>query len=273
MDNFIRGHMGKFYSQNGEDFLLSKLFEGREKGFFVEVGCIDGRRFSNTLHFEEKGWTGICVEAHPDYIALLKQNRSHSIVVHCAAGEKDEDEVTFYANSRGSLSTLDKSQEDKFRNEYGKYFTGFEEKKVSKRRLDSVFREAGAKKIDFLSIDIEGHEYEALKGIDFNKYRPAVLVIEEDEPESQKLINDLLSPHGYEVIARLANNFIYSIDKGLASAVDNKLFKGVELVHTQHPLDKTGDNVIKIDIDTRHSPQAKATLLSRIFSYGRTKKD
>ena len=79
--------MVNYYSQHGEDFLLDRLLSDKKRGFFVEVGCIDGRRFSNTLIFEERGWRGLCVEAHTGYIELLRQNRPNSIVCHCAAGE------------------------------------------------------------------------------------------------------------------------------------------------------------------------------------------
>lgn len=113
------------------------------------------------------GWRGLCVEAHAGYINLLKRNRPKSIVCHCEVAEKDEEEATFYANSRGSLSTLDKSQEKRWKEEFSHYFTGFEEQKVSKRRLNSIFRKFGVEHIDFVSLDIEGYEVEALSGIDF----------------------------------------------------------------------------------------------------------
>jgi len=103
-----------YYSQHGEDFILNKIFPN-PNGFFVEVGCIDGLRFSNTLFFEKKGWKGICIEAHTSYIDLIKSNRLNSRVVHCAIGEKDEGIVTFYANARGSLSSLDKTEEERFK--------------------------------------------------------------------------------------------------------------------------------------------------------------
>ena len=40
--------------------------EKEKKGFFVEIGCIDGKMLSNTLHFEEKGWNGIPDQYHGD---------------------------------------------------------------------------------------------------------------------------------------------------------------------------------------------------------------
>jgi len=123
-----------FYSQHGEDFLLNKIFGGKKNGYFVEIGCLDGIEFSNTYHFERKGWRGCCIEAHKDFIDSLRKNRPKSAIVHCAVGEEDRDNVTFYANKVGSLSTLDKSEEDRWKKHYTKDFHGFEEQQVSMRQ-------------------------------------------------------------------------------------------------------------------------------------------
>ncbi len=64
----------------------------------------------------------MCVEAHAGYIELLKKNRPNSIICHCAAGEKDEANATFYANARGSLSTLDRSREERWKKDFSGYF-------------------------------------------------------------------------------------------------------------------------------------------------------
>lgn len=242
--------MIKYYSQHGEDFLLSEIFKDKKNGFFVEVGCIDGRRFSNSLTFEKRGWRGLCVEAHADYIKLLKKNRANSIICHCAAGEKDEDQVTFFANARGSLSTLDKSKESNFRKNYGKYFSGFEEQKVKKRRLDTLFREHNINEIDFISLDIEGYEVEALMGIDFQQYKPLVFVIESDSANHELQLDNILIPNGYTKSTRLASNIFYLIDQKLEKRTKNKRFH-VSLTHTRHPLDRGEDVPVEILIDTR----------------------
>jgi FkbM family methyltransferase len=201
--------MTNYYSQHGEDYILSEMFKDQKDGFFVEIGCIDGKRFSNTLTFEERGWKGMCVEAHSDYIDLLRKNRPGSLVCHCAVGEKDDDNVPFYANSRGSLSTLDISKEDFYREHYSKYFTGFEEQRVAIRTLTTLFREYEVAAIDIISIDIEGYEIEALKGLDLHRYRPRVILIESDSVEQENQIDEILSPRGYIKFVHVGENIIY----------------------------------------------------------------
>lgn len=251
-----------YYSQNGEDFILDLLFKKKEGGFFVEVGCIDGKRFSNTLCFEEKGWRGLCVEAHAGYIELLKLNRPNSIVCHCAVGEKDEEQVAFYANSRGSLSTLDRSLENYFKSAFEGYFTGFEKQIVQKRTLDSLFIEHSIENIDILSLDVEGYEVNVLKGLNLRKYRPQVLVIESDNAKHEKCIDQILLASGYVKSVRVASNIFYLGDKKKKRLIEDRVFE-VELVHTRHPLDR-GKNVhIKAVVDTRIN--SNNTFLRKIF--------
>lgn len=241
--------MINFYSQGGEDVILNELFEGQGDGFFVEVGCIDGRRFSNTLTFEERGWKGLLVEAHSGYMDLLRENRPNSIVCHCAAGEKDEDDVIFFANSRGSLSTLDKSRESQFKRRYKQFFTGFEEQRVSKARLDTLFKKHNVKEIDILSLDIEGYEVEAMRGLDLGIYRPRVLLIESDSPRHERSLDNLIIPFGYSKSVKIGGNIFYLIDASMKRKIENRKFEPV-LIHTQHPMDKCGDTRLKIRIDT-----------------------
>ena len=201
--------MQKYYSQNGEDFLLDQIFKGKPNGFFVEIGCLEGIVFSNTYAFEKKGWKGICVEAHNGFIAELRRNRNGSTVIHCAVGEADKDNVTFYANKIGSLSTLDKKMEDRWNQTHKSFFYGFEEQIVNMRTLTTIFDENKVSSIDFISLDIEGYEVEALLGLDLNKYRPRLMVIEYKDEEHKNRLEAILSPQGYIHLSTLNENMFY----------------------------------------------------------------
>jgi FkbM family methyltransferase len=241
--------MANYYSQHGEDFLLDRIFEGQPTGFFVEVGCIDGIRFSNTLSLEQRGWKGMCIEAHADYIGALRRNRPGSIVEHCAAGEADEDAVTFYANFRGSLSSLDKEQEERFRG-FGKYFGGFTEQKVAKSRLDTLLARHQVESIDVLSIDIEGYEVEAMRGLDISRYRPRVMVIEVDGKAQEDALDALILPHGYLKWVCFGGNLFYLSDASLADPVRNREMQA-EIIRVRDDFDGTDTGRIRVTIDTR----------------------
>jgi len=263
--------MTNYYSQHGEDFLMDIMLQ-MEKGFFVEVGCIDGKIFSNTLSFEERGWKGLCVEAHADYIQLIKQNRPGSIVCHYAVGEKDEDDVIFYANNRGSLSTLDKSKQIDWKKNYAPYFHGFDEQHVAKKTLSTIFRENQIQKIDILSVDIEGYELQALKGLDFHIYKPTILVVEADNPDTEQALDDYLLPLGYIKSVRLASNVFYVISAIYHQHIIGKVYEHVKLIQTPHPVDGGEGLTREIELDARQSnvlikeQQPSRGFLARFFS-------
>lgn len=204
--------MDTFYSQHGEDFLLDKIFQNKSNGYFVEVGCLDGVEFSNTYFFEKKGWKGACIEAHNDFIPRLEKNRPNASIIHCAIGEADKERVTFYANRIGSLSTLDKTQEQRWKENYRDYFYGFEEQSVPMRTLTSVFDELNVKEIDFISLDIEGYEVQALQGLNFKKYSPRIFVIEYKDDQHKAALEKILFPVGYKFFSRLGCNLFYGLN-------------------------------------------------------------
>ena len=43
------GYAIKCYSQEGEDMILRRIFEGHKNGFYIDVGAHHPRRFSNTF--------------------------------------------------------------------------------------------------------------------------------------------------------------------------------------------------------------------------------
>ena len=58
------------YSQNGEDLILNRFLENKEKGFFIDVGAHHPIRFSNTYFFYKKGWSGINIDAMPGSMTM-----------------------------------------------------------------------------------------------------------------------------------------------------------------------------------------------------------
>jgi FkbM family methyltransferase len=228
----------RYCSQYGEDAILWQLFgENRTNGFFVEVGALDGRRLSNTYSFELAGWRGVCVEAHRAYHELLRGNRPRSVCVHAAVGERDAEVVPFYANRRGSLSTLDATMEGEFRRRFGAYFTGFEVQQVAMRRLDTILSEAGAPApIDLVSIDVEGRELAVLRGFDLGRYRPRALVIEAAFDGEADEMDAYMQAAGYVNARVLHANRLYCRERTDAAVVATAS-ADVAFERFEHPLD------------------------------------
>ena len=92
----------RYYGQNGEDYILWNFFKYKKKGFYIDVGAFDGLHYSNTKSFEEQGWNGICVEAHPLYYEKLTKTRENSINLHSAAiGDPNLEKIEFSIEQMG----------------------------------------------------------------------------------------------------------------------------------------------------------------------------
>jgi hypothetical protein len=78
--------------------------------------------------------------------------------------------------------------------------------------LDAVLKEAGAPAaFDFLSIDVEGHEIEVLRGFDIARWRPRLILLEDHVADLSK--HRYLKSAGYRIIRRHENNGWYVRDE------------------------------------------------------------
>jgi len=206
----------KFYSQNGEDYLLWEFFDHKPTGFFIDVGAFDGIHLSNTYAFEQIGWTGICIEPHPEYFPLCSNNRKRSLCLQVACVSDDQNQfVDFFAEETGLLSGL--NTEDNIADIQNRYnarkleFTGIRKVTVLCKALNSIIQECSCQNvnIDFVSIDVEGTELDVLKSIDLNRYLPRVIVIEANtEKEKSELESFLHENSDYKLARSLkVNNF------------------------------------------------------------------
>ncbi|MDX2114040.1 MAG: FkbM family methyltransferase [Planctomycetota bacterium] len=238
-----------FYSQHGEDALIAEAFSDVAEGYFVEVGCIDGRRASNTLMLEELGWTGCCVEAHEDYVELVRRNRPRSRVLHCAVGDRDAGEIAFYSNARGSLSTLDRSLGPEFARRYGACFHGFVEKRVRMRTISSILDEIGAAQVHVMSIDIEGCDHLAVRGLDLGRHRPELLIVEAGSAEAEREIDAKMLGAGYLRGVKVAGcNVMYFRERERLARLAGRRFRGESRL-TAHPMDDAPDDRVPFTID------------------------
>jgi FkbM family methyltransferase len=189
-------------SRNASDheMRLVAAFFGNIKGYFVEVGANDPRERSQTWHLEQAGWTGILIEPQPDLATKLRANRKAKIFeVACSSPENAGRELPLHV--AGPLSTLDRKH----------MAPGATPEKVITvpiRTLDSILMEAGCPaKFDFLSIDVEGHEIEVLRGFDIAHWRPRLILLEDHVADLSK--HRYLTASGYRIVRRHENNGWY----------------------------------------------------------------
>jgi len=174
MRPFARFH----FSQEGEDLVLKRLFEGQASGFFVDVGAHHPFRFSNTYWAYQNGWSGVNIDATPGSSRPFNRWRPRDVNVEICIGtvERTLDYTIF---SEPALNTYDSSRVDSLSSsKYSPKGTV----RLQTRRLDNVLSEIFVGNsdpvIDFLSIDVEGSEMDVLESNDWLRFKPRVIVIE-----------------------------------------------------------------------------------------------
>jgi len=170
------------YSQNAEDVLLWRALGHVKNGFYIDVGANDPEEHSVTKAFYDAGWRGISIEPLPSFHQAFLEQRPRDVNLAIAAGSSNG-ELTLYDTPqvRGWASP-DKTVAEMHRAE------GHEvaEITVPVRTLASVCEEHVKGEIHFLKIDVEGFEGEVLRGMDFARWRPWILVIEATLPGSRE---------------------------------------------------------------------------------------
>lgn len=195
---------GSFYSQNLEDKTLAYIFRGKV-GTCVEVGAYDGIYLSNTYHFEQLGWRCILIEPNRDLCKRIREVRNNAMVFECAASDQTT-QAWLYAggNDRDDMySSLEPSKllaEPRRAMSYP----------VKIRPLDTILEEANITSIDFLTIDVEGHEAAVLNGITLDRWKPLIVLIEDNSDLSDATIERHMSEAGYFRLYRTGVNDWYA---------------------------------------------------------------
>ncbi|WP_085712746.1 MULTISPECIES: FkbM family methyltransferase [unclassified Pseudomonas] len=162
------------YAQNFEDVRLWRALQHFGNGFYIDVGANDPIHDSVTKAFYDHGWQGINVEPMQNYYDALRHHRPRDTTLQCVASDQPG-EMTFYGIPGTGLSTADPVVAQERKN----LGMDVQNLTVNARTLTSICEEyAGEQPIHFLKIDVEGHEETVLRGMDFSRFRPWIILIE-----------------------------------------------------------------------------------------------
>jgi FkbM family methyltransferase len=187
------------YAQNAEDVRLRRAFLGQKQGIYIDVGANHPVVFSITKHFYEQGWSGINVEPLPKQFALVAADRTRDTNLNVGCSSKPGSAKLYAARGGASgMSSLTASEVE----EHTRKGFEFDEINCQLVTLASVCEtHIGERTVDFLSIDVEGHEREVLEGADFSRFRPRVVLLEATRPNSTEPTHErwehLLLSQGY----------------------------------------------------------------------------
>lgn len=190
--------------------------------FYVDIGAYDGLSSSNTAHFDiNLGWNGICIEPHPDVFPDLEKNRPQSLNMNICVSSVDC-EVDFLSvkspeNSpvswkpemlSGIYSEFSDQGKNRITNDLSIHGGSTEIIKVKSRPLNDILKENSITKVDYLSIDTEGSEYDIISSVDFDYFDIRIITAENNSGSND--VKKLLEQKGYIFLTKCCSDEIYA---------------------------------------------------------------
>lgn len=209
-----------YYSQDAQDrFLHEHVFHHFRNGYFVDVGAYDGKNINNTLFYENTyGWTGMNFEPLPPIYARLIKNRPKCLNFNFAINDK-EGEFDFYNNTQmttmlsGLVVHYDPRHKNRLDQANADDHNATSLIRVRARPLRDIFEEHKVKRVNYLSIDVEGAEKAVLDSIDFDKVFIDVIGFENNYNDSAtENIKKMLESKGFNYID-FRNTDVFMINK------------------------------------------------------------
>lgn len=178
------------WSQGGEDLALLSVFSKIRPGRYIDIGAHHPSRFSNTRHLYQMGWTGVNIDADQDLVDEFLLSRPKDVSFVAAIGSQPE--YVLHVFNEKLVSTTDSARITPEVSIGRKYMGSRKVRGVSLRKvIDDYFPE---ERVDLISIDIEGSDFDALSSIDFDTLEfhrwPEFILVETYPPVTNALSTD-----------------------------------------------------------------------------------
>jgi hypothetical protein len=207
--------VSRTWSQEGEDQVLQRLFESKPNGFYVDIGAHHPKRFSNTYLFYKRGWKGLNVDAMPGSMDAFNRYRPRDINVEIGVG-LTASELDYYIFNEPALNGFSKELSD-MRNDPN---LGYEVNKIVKVQvlpLSTILDQylPLGQEIDFMTIDVEGLDFEVLSSNNWTKHRPTFVLAEVLRSNIDEIHNSnigrLMREAGYDLYAKCVNTIFFKV--------------------------------------------------------------
>ena len=201
-------------TQFGEDKYIIELFDKNFVGKFLDVGCYHPTRHNNTYRMYKSGWSGMNIDLNPLTIELFDFMRPRDININSGVSDTEIEKKLYFIDELNTQNTLDKNQLNFLKNHHNIKESEIFEKKIKTRNLNNILDDHKFYNIDFMNLDIEGHELKVLETLDFDKINIRYLCIEMIEHNKESVMNNekiknLLSQNNFKLIKNFDFNFIY----------------------------------------------------------------
>tara|TARA_Y100000816_G_C26085544_1_gene572758 strand:+ start:878 stop:1612 length:735 start_codon:yes stop_codon:yes gene_type:complete len=207
----------KFYfksSQFDEDLKISNLFEKNYKGNFIDLGCFHPTRQNNTFKLYKRGWRGINIDLNALTIDLFNFARPGDINICAAISNSRSKKSLYYVGDFATQNTLQKEHTYFLKKHFKISSKDIQTKKIKTQKLEDILNTQNMFTIDFMNIDIEGHELEVLKSLNLKKYNIKVICVEIlnynkfTKSRKSKLLN-FFKKNKYKLVSKSSINYIF----------------------------------------------------------------
>jgi FkbM family methyltransferase len=202
----------KYYSQFNQDkYIYETFFKNKTDGFFVDIGASDPFNGSNTMFFEELGWSGILVEPNKkdfDNLIKIRKTPAENLAIYNKSGTYKFLLCGGYIKVLSGLLHEQHPQHlQRIINEFFTYGDSMEIINIQTITLEELLEKYNKTEIDYLSVDTEGSEYSILKNINYNKIKIKCISVENNYNDNK--IEDFLKLHNFKKMNRLECDDIY----------------------------------------------------------------
>ena len=216
---YYKKYSKRSYSFNNVDLIIDYLFKDIKNGIYIDVGCNHPIKYNNTYLLYKRGWSGINIDLDASSIKLFDEYRKGDHNIGALVSNEEKIKKTYIYHERSTINTVEKTMVDLKINKPKKII---ERQSITLNKIiqNSPFSE---KKINLLTVDVEGHEFPVLENFEFSKYGIDVVVLEllndkvdkmEMHKQSLELvmksnIYNLLLKRGYKLINWIHSDLIF----------------------------------------------------------------
>lgn len=203
----------KSWSQEGEDQILQRIFERQKNGFYVDVGAHHPKRFSNTYLFYKRGWQGINIDAMPGSMKAFSAARPRDINLEVGIGIENA-QLNYHIFNEPALNGFSQHLSLERHSDTSNYKI-IKVIKISVQPLSEILSRHLPKgsRIDFLTVDVEGLDYEVLRSNDWVLYRPYFVLAEILSSSLHDIerspVGKFMNEKGYELYGKCMNTVFF----------------------------------------------------------------
>ena len=203
------------YSRWGEDSFLINYFKDISNGRYIDIGAFHPFRGSNTYLLYKKGWSGINIDLNKTSIDLFKLARPNDINLNLAISDANKKIKDYQTKDLGKMNTIDL----KFASFFLKNYHIKESRSYNLNDILCKYNTNKNNRFELIDIDVEGSEYQILKGLNFKKYSFKLILVEthifnlDFKQESDK-IHILLKSKNYNYLKNFGETSVYENAEG-----------------------------------------------------------